>query len=248
MMMSLARCSALLMLPVLVAGCGISISGVTAAPPEMSTAQLRASGKGVLIVSARFATATMLTPCQMLQFAHAGDGRQISVVVSGYSPFTVEQPGDGVLVTPGTYIATKAYCQRGDTTYVVQAPDPLGIAKISIAAGEVVDAGTLIVTDDFKAVLTPYLGKSNFWAFARPRIEPLPAGLSRELATRVVRRTMTTVDPPPYELLAQICSNQREHAKSLWFGGNGDPPLCQLIGPRPVPAPAAGKQRPGQAI
>jgi hypothetical protein len=249
MVMSLARCGALLMLFGLVAGCGINLSGVTAVPPQMSSAQLRASGKGVLIVSARFVTTTMTTPCATLQLTHAGDGRQIYVVMSGYSPFTVEQPGDGVLVDPGTYIAAKAYCQRGDIIFVVQAPDPRGLAKVSIGAGEVVDAGTLVVTDDFKAVLTPYLGKSNFWVFARPRIEPLPAGLSRELAAQAVHRAMTAIDPPPYEALAQICNNQRQHAKTLWFGsGGGDPPLCQLIGPPPSHVVPARKQRPGQPI
>jgi len=250
MVISLARCGALSILLGLVAGCGpnvslspglgttFSISGVTGVPADMSAAQLRASGKGVLVVSAQFLTTTQTTPCQALEFTRTGDGRKISVLLSGFSPFTTEQPGDGVMVEAGTYIATVAYCPRDNTMFVVKAPDPRGIARVSVGAGEVVDGGTIIVTDDFKAVLTPYVGKSNIAAFVRPRIEPLPAGLSRQLAAQVVRRTMTAIDPPPYEALAQICHNQRQHAKTLWFGsGDGDPPLCKLIGPPTHPTP-----------
>jgi len=46
----------------------------------------------------------------------------------------------------------------------------------------------------------------------------------------------------------QICENQRQHAKTLWFsGGSGDPPLCSLIGPRPDRT-APPKRPPGQPI
>jgi hypothetical protein len=250
-MASLVRCGALLMLLGLVAGCGagFNISGVTSVPREMSAAQLSASGKGALIVTARFVTTTMTTQCETLKFSRVGDGREILVVMSGYSPFTTEQTAEGVLVEPGTYVATTIYCQRGNTIFAVHAPDARGLARISIGAGEMVDAGTLVVTDDFKPVLTPYIGKSNFIVFVRPRIDPLPEGINRQLAVRLVHRPMTAVDPPPYEVLAKICQDHREHAKTLWFSsGNEKSPLCELIGPRPARKAPPSRRDAGQPI
>ena len=245
MMTSFARRGVLLTLLGLAAGCSASLE----ISPELSGTQLRASGKGVLVVSARFVTATMSTPCHLMQLTSAGDGRQLMVTLATYIPFSDVQLSNGIALDPGTYVVATTHCGRGDTIYVVQPPDAArGIARFSVGAGEVVDAGSLVVTDDFKALITPYVGKSNFSAFVRPRIEPLPSGLNRELAAKLVRRPMAAIDPPPYEALVQICENQRQHAKTLWFsGGSGDPPLCSLIGPRPARTPPP-KRPPGQPI
>src|SRR5262245_66381510 len=113
MFTSLARGGALLALVGLAAGCaGPQIS------PELSGESLRASGKGVLVVSARFVTTTMSTNCELLELTRAGDGRKINVMLATHLPFEDPQVSGGVPLDPGTYAVTMAMCSRNETRYV----------------------------------------------------------------------------------------------------------------------------------
>jgi hypothetical protein len=91
----------------------------------------------------------------------------------------------------------------------------------------------------FKPLFTPYVGKSNIFAFVRRRTGPLPEALNRELAGRMVSRPMAVIDPPPPEALAGMCEYHRQHAKTLWFSsGSEKSPLCELIEQRSSPPTA----------
>ena len=243
MFATLAPGGALVALLGLAAGCmGPQIS------PELSGASLRTSGKGVLVVAAKFVTTTVSTNCELLELTRAADGRKEYVTLATHLPFEETEVSGGVPLDPGTYTVSRATCSRNDTRYVMNPPDARGIARISIGAGEVVDGGMLVLFDVFKPLFTPYVGKSNMFAIVRPRPGPPPKSLNRELAARMVSRPLTAVDPPPHDVLVQMCEHHREHAKTLWFSsGKRDSPLCQLIGPRPA-RPAPPRRKDGQAI
>jgi hypothetical protein len=204
-------------------------------PQGLSGEGLRSSGKGVLVVAAKFVTTTVSTNCELLELTRAGDGRKVNVMLATHLPFEDPEVSGGVTLDPGTYAVTLAVCSRNDTRYVIEPPDARGIAKVSIGHGEVVDGGMLVLFDVFKPLFTPYIGKSNIFVIVRPRPGPAPKSLNRELAARMTSRPMTAVDPPPPDVLAGMCEHHRQHAKTLWFSsGGGHSPLCQLVGQGPA--------------
>lgn len=236
MLASLARGVLLTLLGLGVAGCG-----GPQIPEGLSGETLRTSGRGVLVVAARFLTTTVSTSCEMVQLTRAGDGRTADVMLTTHLPFEDPQVSGGVALDPGTYAVTLAICSRNNARYVIEPADARGMAKFSIGAGEVVDGGMLVIVDVFRPLFTPYVGKSNIFTFVRPRTGPPPAALNRELAAKMISRPMTAIDPPPPEALSAMCEEHRQHARTLWFsGGSGDSPLCQLIFQRPG-TPAARK-------
>ena len=163
----------------------------------------------------------------------AGDGRKVNVALATHLPFEDPLVSGGAPIDPGTYTVSMAICSRYDTRYVVEPADARGMAKISIGPGEVVDGGMLVLFDVFQPLFTPYVGKSNMFAIVRPRPGPLPKGLNRELAARMISRPMTAANPPPPDVLAKMCEHHRQHAGTLWFStGKEESPLCQLVDPQ----------------
>ncbi|MBO0756857.1 MAG: hypothetical protein J2P54_13435 [Bradyrhizobiaceae bacterium] len=232
------RIGVLSLLPGLMAGCMI---GTTQVSEQLSSADLRNSGKSVLVVSGRFISTTMSTKCQSIELRRNGDGRTAALILATYFPGTPEESSGSVELDPGTWVVTSVDCPRGNTVYVIEPADDRGLATIRVGAGEVIDGGNLVVIELFQPKFMGYFGKSHFSAIVRPHAGRATAALNPELARRLVSRPMTAVDPPGPDVLARMCEFHREaiRNRSIWFYNGGEQaPLCQLIGDRSADAAA----------
>jgi len=224
--------------------CVIAACGTSQISSELTNEALRGSGKAVFVVSVRLVSKTMSTSCDFVQLKRVADGRTIDVrLASHLLPSEPSEVSGSVEIDPGTYAVTVAMCSRPNVKFVVRPADARGLATFSIGPGEVVDGGTLIIIEIFQPVLTEYLGKSQFSAIVRPGSGRASAVLNRELASRLVSRPMTAIDPPTPDMLARMCEFHRQQARGGVFStGREESPLCQLIGQRSA-EPAARKQR-----
>jgi len=240
MFTALARAGVLSTLLCLIAGCVTSHIS-----EQLTSAQLRTSGKSVLVMSVRLVSRTMSTSCDSVALKRVGDGHEASVMLASHFPSEPFEVSGSVEIDPGTYAVALAMCSRPNVRFIVKPADERGMATIRIGPGEVVDGGTLVIIEIFQPTFTEYFGKSQFSAIVRPHSGRASAALNPELAGRLISRPMTAIDPPTPDVLARMCEFHREQiqSRSGWFyTGSEEAPLCQLIGQRSAEA-GAGKQR-----
>ena len=237
MFAAFVRIGVLLLLPGLLSGC---IMGTTQVSEQLTSAELRTSGQGVLVVSGRLISKLMSTKCQSIELQRTGDGRKAVLILASYFPGAPDESSGSVELDPGTWAVTSVSCPRGNTTFVIEPADDRGLATIRVGPGEVIDGGNLVVIELFQPTFTEFFGKSHFSAIVRPHAERATAALNPELARRVVSRPMTAVDPPGPDVLARMCEFHREQIRNGgWFyAGGGQPPLCRLIADRSADAAA----------
>ncbi|WP_424957268.1 hypothetical protein [Hyphomicrobium sp. 1Nfss2.1] len=135
-------------------------------------------------------------------------------------------------IAPGTYKVVEASCSRPDKsgTLKILSSDPKGFATFSVAAGEVVNLGKLIIIEviaDQPSFMQParYVYVSHVAALSSdPR-----SSLNKDLAARLIDRPMTISHPPlPQAELARICRLRRE-AKGISLATRS-PAACTLAG------------------
>lgn len=126
-------------------------------------------------------------------------------------------------IAPGAYKVAGALCQSSRGKVEVVSADPRGFATFSVAAGEVVNLGKLILlevpTDRFVVV---------------PHVAPLKTDprtrLNKDLAARLVDRLLTPSQPPlPKAELARICEHRRANP-TLVIAPPSPSNVCALAG------------------
>jgi len=161
-------------------------------------------------------------------------GQTVSTVKLGTG--TILDPGaevtGSVQIAPGTYKVTEASCSRPDKSGIlnVVSANPKGFATFSVAAGEVVNLGKLIIIEvvaDQPSFMQParYVYVSHVTELkSDPR-----SSLNKDLAARVVDRAMIVSHPPlPQAELARICRLRRE-VKGINLATRS-PAACTLAG------------------
>ena len=136
-------------------------------------------------------------------------------------------------IAPGTYMVMSVDCNAPagkNGILTVMAANPKGFATFTVAAGEVVNLGKLIVIEveaEPAAFLKParyvYVGH-----VARLKTDPR-SGLNKELAAQLVDRPMTASQQPlPQAELARICQQKRTAYASAMVPPK--PAACELAG------------------
>lgn len=168
------------------------------------------------------------------QMPRSVSGKKVSDVKLGTG--TILDPGaevtGSVQIAPGTYKVVEASCSRPDKsgTLNVVSVDPKGFATFSVAAGEVVNLGKLIIIEviaNQPSFMQParYVYVSHVTELkSDPR-----SSLNKDLAARLVDRPMTISHPPlPQAELARICRLRRE-VKGISLATRS-PAACTLAG------------------
>jgi hypothetical protein len=136
-------------------------------------------------------------------------------------------------IAPGTYIIMAANCKppegkNGKLT--VMSGNPKGFATFTVAAGEVVNLGKLIIIEvqaEPAAFMKP--ARYVYVGHVAPLKTDPRGGLNKDLAARLIDRPMTaSQEPLPQAELARICEQKRSiHASALV---PPKPATCELAG------------------
>src|SRR5262249_41225357 len=94
--------------------CLVAACGPTLVSTELTSEALRASGKGVLVISVRLVSKTMSTNCDMVQLMRTGDGRRIDMRLATHLVPEPSEVSGSVELDPGTYTVTTALCSRAN--------------------------------------------------------------------------------------------------------------------------------------
>lgn len=135
-------------------------------------------------------------------------------------------------IAPGAYKIVEVACYAPNGMLRVVSPSPRGFATFKVSAGEVVSLGKLIIIE-VQADTATFLnsGRYVYVAHAAPLRTDPRTGLNKDLAARLVDRTMTLSQPPlPQAELARICKQRRETGTTTLTGGPPNPTACALAG------------------
>lgn len=207
---------------------------------DLDTAALAKSGDAVILLTAVIDRNQEMS-CMSVSLRTLDDkmprtvgGRLVSMVKLGSG--TIMDPSAEVTgstqIAPGTYKIADVSCKRPNKsgTLVILSDSPKGFATFSVAAGEVVNLGKLIIIE-VEAESSSFMHDARYVyvSYVVPlKRDPRPL-LNKDLAAQLVDRSMTpTSQALPQAELARICK-QRLAAPGIRLG-TGRPTTCTLAG------------------
>jgi hypothetical protein len=207
---------------------------------DLNTAALTKSGDAVIMMTAVIDRNREMS-CTSVSLEtldgktpRTSDGQRVSTVKLGTGTIldqSAEVTGS-TQIAPGSYKIVDAHCNRPNKsgTLVVVAPNPKGFATFTVAAGEVVNLGKLIIIE-VQAEAASFMQPARYVYVSQ--VAPLKSDprtlLNKELAVRVVDRNMVASDQGlPQAELARICQQRR--GTSTPAPGVPGPAACTLAG------------------
>jgi len=133
-------------------------------------------------------------------------------------------------IEPGTYAVAAATCPySGGKRMQVISPDLRGFATFTVAAGEVVSLGKLVILE-VDSGSGPPKERLKYVSLATALKTDPRTRLNNDLAARLVDRPLTLGHPPlPQAELARICQHRRANP-ALIIGPTSPPLVCALAG------------------
>lgn len=212
-------------------GCSSQVSG------DLSVESLGKSGNAVIMMAAVL-DSDHERSCVSAGFVPIGGARQVAFAQlpgkrmypltlklgTGMLPDAGQEIVGSMEIAPGTYAVDGVTCGPvGGGGVQVVSSSSAGFATFSVAAGEVVNLGKLVVIN-VPAARVVYVAHT-----APLRTDPRKQ-LNKELAARLVDRPLKLSQPPlPREELARICTLQRAKP-NLAIVPISPPIVCELAG------------------
>jgi hypothetical protein len=133
-------------------------------------------------------------------------------------------------IEPGTYAVAAVTCPSSHGGRMqVTSPNPRGFATFTVAAGEVVNLGKLVILE-VDSGSGPPKERLKYVSLATALKTDPRTHLNKDLAARLVDRLLTLGHPPlPQAELARICKERRANP-ALIIGPSSPPLVCALAG------------------
>lgn len=212
---------------------------------DLSIEALGKSGKAVIVMAAsldsnaeRSCTEIGLAPLNRAERTELYvqlDGQRLYKIRLKLGTGYVVDAGNEIIgsmqIEPGTYAVAAATCRPSHGTKLMQAisSDPKGFATFTVAAGEVVNLGKLVILE-VDSGSGPPTERYNYVSLATALKTDPRARLNKDLAARLVDRLLELGHPPlPQAELVRICQQRRANPSSI-IGPSSPPVVCALAG------------------